>query len=326
MTIPTITALPAAPSRTSPSTFAAVGDTFVAALPGMVTEINAFSTAINATGYLTMVRRAISVADTAIASDSGKHLVCTGAFTLSASASATLGNGWWCYVSNSGTGNITIDPNAAETVDGQTTGILYPGFVMLLQCNGSALFATKVAGSRTEVLTSGTSWVCPMGVRAVNGRGCGAGGGGGRGSSGNQVYGGSAGGYAEWYFSSAPGTAYSFVIGAGGSAGASNGSAGSNGTGSSFNTGVLTVDMFGGTGGANSAAAGGTSGGVSINGALNIQGGSAILNSVSVGGNTPFGVGGAQFAPASGYGSGGYGSSTGQPADPGRQGVIILEY
>lgn len=46
MTLPTITALPTAPSRTDPATFAARGDAFVAALATLRTEINSFGAAL----------------------------------------------------------------------------------------------------------------------------------------------------------------------------------------------------------------------------------------------------------------------------------------
>ena len=69
------------------------------------------STSINA------VVRAIVGADTAIASDQSKWLDCSGTFTLSFTAAATLGAGWSCLIRNSGTGNITLDPNAAELID-----------------------------------------------------------------------------------------------------------------------------------------------------------------------------------------------------------------
>lgn len=46
MTLPTITALPTAPSRTDPSTFASRGDAFVAALATLRSEINTWGTAL----------------------------------------------------------------------------------------------------------------------------------------------------------------------------------------------------------------------------------------------------------------------------------------
>ena len=112
-------------------------------------------------------RRAVVGADTLILTDKGKLIDCSGAFTLAVTAAATLGDGWWCRVRNSGTGNITIDPNGAETIDGVATGILYPSFVFMIQCTGTAFNVIRLEGRRMEVFTSGTTWVCPVGVGRV---------------------------------------------------------------------------------------------------------------------------------------------------------------
>jgi hypothetical protein len=64
-----------------------------------------------------------------------------GTFSQTLTAAATLGNGWFCYVGNSGAGFVTLDPNAAETVTvhGQAlpTWVLWPNESGLLVCNGA---------------------------------------------------------------------------------------------------------------------------------------------------------------------------------------------
>jgi len=59
---------------------------------------------------------------TVVEADRAKSLVATsGSFTLTYTAAATLGAGWWQYVSNEGTGIVTLDGNASETIAGKTT-------------------------------------------------------------------------------------------------------------------------------------------------------------------------------------------------------------
>lgn len=77
---------------------------------------------------------------TVTAADKGKLIDCTsGTFTLAFQATATLGANWATYIRNSGTGVITLDPNAAETIDGAATYTLNPGSVALVQCDGTVL-------------------------------------------------------------------------------------------------------------------------------------------------------------------------------------------
>jgi len=75
---------------------------------------------------------------TAVLSDIGNILSFTGTYTLSLTAAATLGAGWYCYVRNAGTGAITIDPNSAELINGAATYTVAAGQHMLLRCTGTA--------------------------------------------------------------------------------------------------------------------------------------------------------------------------------------------
>ena len=89
-------------------------------------------------------RRTITGADTLVASDRGKIVDATsGTFTLSVTAAATVKDGWWCVVKNSGTGVVTIDPNASETIDGITTLVIGPGAQLLVMCDGSNFFTIR---------------------------------------------------------------------------------------------------------------------------------------------------------------------------------------
>lgn len=73
-----------------------------------------------------------------VASDAGKAINCTsGTFTVSTDPAATLGSGFACFVWNTGTGTITINPNGAETIDGLTTLVLRQGEGTQIVCDGT---------------------------------------------------------------------------------------------------------------------------------------------------------------------------------------------
>lgn len=75
---------------------------------------------------------------TVVAGDLGTIINCTsGTFTVSLTAAATLGSGFNCWVWNTGTGVITIDPSGSETIDGRTTLILRRGEGVQIVCDGT---------------------------------------------------------------------------------------------------------------------------------------------------------------------------------------------
>lgn len=79
-----------------------------------------------------------TAAYTVVSGDLGKIVNCTAnTFTVSLTAAATLGSGFNCWIWNTGTGTITIDPNGAETIDGVSTLTLRQGEGSQIVCNGT---------------------------------------------------------------------------------------------------------------------------------------------------------------------------------------------
>lgn len=129
---------------------------------GLVTAPGGFA---GAGGTLTFNN--ITGAYTIVASDLGKIVNATsGTFTVLLTAAATLGSGFACFVWNTGTGVITIDPNGAETIDGVSTLILRQGEGTQIVCNGSnwetgskktmRAYADNIVNTRTRPVASGT--------------------------------------------------------------------------------------------------------------------------------------------------------------------------
>lgn len=297
---------------------------------GTVAAWSVSVTAVVLAAAPSLTQRTITSADTLIASDQGKLINCSGTFTLAVTAAASLGNGWWCYVRNTGTGTITLDPNGTETVDGVATGPV--AGTLLLACNGTSFTAVKIGGFDTlQLLTSGTSWTAPLGVRKARVRGVGGGGGGGRSSDLSEASPGAGGGYFEGIYTLSPGTAYTYAIGAAGVKASTTGTAGTSGGTTTITIGGTTRTANGG--GAGQAAFNAASeGGAASGGQINISGspGVCLSNSstgltITVPGSSPMGFG-SVHSGRQGYGYGGRGGDSGGVGDNGAAGVIILEY
>lgn len=97
----------------------------------------AIATALATMGALVSGVLTKTAAYTAVSADRGRLIDCSGTWTLSLTAAATLGSGFAFAVCNSGSGTITIDPYASETIDGTSTITLAPGISCLCVSTGT---------------------------------------------------------------------------------------------------------------------------------------------------------------------------------------------
>lgn len=73
------------------------------------------------------------------AEDSGKIFkITSGTFSQAFDACANLKEGWFCYLYDTGTGVITLDPDGAELIDGAATKVLPKDALTLVICTGTA--------------------------------------------------------------------------------------------------------------------------------------------------------------------------------------------
>jgi hypothetical protein len=135
----------------------------------------------------------ITGGDTIIATDIRKLVnIATGTGTLAFTAAATLGSTFACIIKNSGTGDVTLNPNGAELIDGLATWILYPGGTIQVYCDGTGFYSVLLSPMVKTFNSSGTFTTPGVGT-LVEIDVWGAGGSGGRGTT-NLAGGGGGGG------------------------------------------------------------------------------------------------------------------------------------
>lgn len=138
-----MTALPAAASFTGSSIteaqFKGAITDMRAFLAGLLGADGTVATALDTLSTLFAAGvTAKSGAYTVATTDRGHLLNCTGTWTLTLPAAASAGAGFAFAVRNSGSGAITIDPNAAELINGTTTFTLTAGAALIIVCTGTA--------------------------------------------------------------------------------------------------------------------------------------------------------------------------------------------
>lgn len=145
--------------------------------------------------------------------------ITSGTFAQTFNASAALGAGWWCYIRNSGTGDVTLTPNGVETVDGLTSFVMYPGEIRLVQCDGTTL-RTCVLHPFYRVFTATGTFTTPPGYSQFSGIAWSGGASGQKSTAlGSTGIGGGGGGAFPFTFGAATmGASQTITIGAGGAA------------------------------------------------------------------------------------------------------------
>lgn len=90
---------------------------------------------------------------TTVAGDEGKVIECTGTFTLTLLPAATAAAGFTQVVTNVGTGIITVDGNASETINGKTTVVLGVNESLFIACDGSNWAGVHSTSATNQVET-----------------------------------------------------------------------------------------------------------------------------------------------------------------------------
>lgn len=149
------------------------GLSFAAALPAQTGNAGKFVTTDGTTASWAsiitpeMKGRTITGNDTAIATDRQKMILFIGTAnaTLSLTAAATLGDGWYTLVRVACNNNLTIDPAGAELISGTATVTFGPETLVLIRCDGTTFTAivlkSRKYGALALVTATGTYTVPP---------------------------------------------------------------------------------------------------------------------------------------------------------------------
>jgi len=102
---------------------------------------------------------------TLLASDRASTYVWTGgASTLSLTSATTLGNNWFVFVRNGGSGTLTVSPSGGNQINGSASLALQPSDSCLIVCSGSAFYTIGLGQGTQFSFTQLTKSVAPGGA------------------------------------------------------------------------------------------------------------------------------------------------------------------
>ena len=91
---------------------------------------------------------------TALTTDRSNTYVWTGgAGTLTLTAASTLGNNWFMFLRNGGTGALTVSGSGGDTINGSTSIILQPTDSCIIVCSGSTFYTVGLGKSTQFAFT-----------------------------------------------------------------------------------------------------------------------------------------------------------------------------
>lgn len=95
--------------------------------------------------------------------------ITSGTFTVTFTAAASLTSSWFCWLKNSGTGDITIDPNGTDTVDNLLSFVMYPGEMRLFTSDGVTALFSVVINPFLKTFTASGTFTRPPGYQMFRG-------------------------------------------------------------------------------------------------------------------------------------------------------------
>ena len=173
----------------------------------------------------------------------------SGTFTQTFASVSALDTGWYVWLKNDGTGDITLDPNGSETISGLTSFIMYPGEMRLVVLNEAETgFDSFVLNVFERTFNTSGTFTKPPGYVAFDAIVWSAGGSGSR--NGSAAQGGAGGGAFRAIIPTASlGTTETITIGAGGAARTTDGNGNPGGSSSVGSVLVVSGGSTGVTGG-----------------------------------------------------------------------------